>query len=149
MIQYHRSAFGLNLLLRVHGSAVFRGAVMGVLAVVFVVLMREFWSPAADDDDEKTTNDEINHPYAVGVLISTLTFLLVFRTQAAYSRYWEACGGVYHMVSFLPWPPTKHEGSSRGFCIFFISHIIIVMTTFLDEQMDGCCDTHLHLPLTM
>ena len=98
MIQYHRSAFGLNLLLRVHGSAVFRGAIMGLLSVVCLVIMRALWSVP----DERTS-DEINHPYAVGVLVATLTFLLVFRAQSAYARYWEACGNVYHMVRPLYW----------------------------------------------
>ena len=93
MIQYHRSAFGLNLLLRVHGSAVFRGAIMGLLSVVFVVIMRQVWNTRVE-----RTNDEISHPYAVGVLVATLTFLLVFRVQSGYARYWEACGAVFHMV---------------------------------------------------
>ena len=98
MIQYHRSAFGLNLLIRVHGSAVFRGAIMGFMSVVLLIIIREVWSPP----DERTA-DEINHPYAIGVLVATLTFLLVFRVQSAYGRYWEACGNVYHMVRiFVP-----------------------------------------------
>ena len=98
MIQYHRSAFGLNLLTRVRGSAVFRGAFMGVLAVVCFVLMREFWGPS-----KLRLNGELGHPYAVGVLVGTLTFLLVFRAQSAYARYWEACGNVYHMVRPFCW----------------------------------------------
>lgn len=95
MIQYDRSAFGLNLLLRIHGSAVFRGTIMGLFAVIFLVVMRETWSPSADP----SPTDELRHPYAVGVLVSTLTFLLIFRTQSAYARYWEACTSVYHMMS--------------------------------------------------
>lgn len=93
MIQYHRSAFGLNLLTRIHGSAVFRGAFMGALSVICLIIIRSTW-----DSHPVRTNGEINHPYAVGVLVATLTFLLVFRAQSAYARYWEACGSVYHMV---------------------------------------------------
>lgn len=96
MIQYHRTAFGLNLLLRSYGSAVYRGAVMGLLSVVCFILIRQLWSPP-----DQRTADEITHPYAVGVLVATLTFLLIFRTQSAYARYWEACGSVYHMVSMV------------------------------------------------
>lgn len=98
MIIYQRSAYGINLLLRVHGSAVYRGAVMGTLSVVCFVLMREFWS-----DPGIRTADEISHPYAVGVLVATLTFLLVFRAQSAYSRYWEAATSVYQMVRTQFW----------------------------------------------
>ena len=92
MIEYHRSAFGLNLLLRFHGSAVYRGAVMGLLSVVILIIMRKVWTP------DQRSSDELHHPYAVGVLVATLTFLLIFRTQSAYARYWEACTSVYHMV---------------------------------------------------
>lgn len=42
---------------------------------------------------------EIEHPYAIGVLMTSITFLLVFRTQQAYARYWEACSAVHHMMS--------------------------------------------------
>ena len=93
MIIYDRKAFGINLLLRFHGSAVFRGAFMGILSVVCFILMRKLWS-----EPGTRTADEISHPYAVGVLVATLTFLLVFRTQQAYARYWEAATSVYHMV---------------------------------------------------
>lgn len=96
MIQYHRSAFGVNLLTRIHGSAVFRGAFMGALSVIFLIIMRSTW-----DSHPGRSNGEINHPYAVGVLVATLTFLLVFRAQSAYARYWEACGAIYHMVRFV------------------------------------------------
>jgi len=94
MIQYHRSAFGLNLLLRAHGSAVYRGSVMGFLSMIFLIIVRKTW-----EGPHHRTPDELDHPYAVGVLVATLTFLLVFRAQSAYGRYWEACGGVYHMMS--------------------------------------------------
>ena len=93
MIQYHRSAFGLNLLLRTHGSAVYRGAVMGFLSVIVLIIVRKTWEGPLN-----RTPDELDHPYAVGVLVATLSFLLIFRTQSAYSRYWEACGAVYQMV---------------------------------------------------
>ena len=66
---------------------------MGALSVIFLIVMRETWGYST-----LPTNGEINHPYAVGVLVATLTFLLVFRAQSAYARYWEACTSVYHMV---------------------------------------------------
>ena len=117
MIQYHRSAFGLNLLTRIHGSAVFRGAFMGFLSVIFLLIMRETWEPSS-----RVTSSEINHPYAVGVLVATLTFLLVFRAQSAYARYWEACTSVYHMVRQRCLFDESFEfclGSIRVFCVQF------------------------------
>mmetsp|Transcript_27198 Transcript_27198/g.75024 ORF Transcript_27198/g.75024 Transcript_27198/m.75024 type:complete len:609 (-) Transcript_27198:81-1907(-) len=94
MIQYTKSAFGLGLLFRIQGSAVYRGCISGLFAMFVFYLVREFW-----DSQHNSNNDELQHPYAVGILVAALTFLLVFRAQAAYSRYWEACSAVHHMMS--------------------------------------------------
>ena len=95
MIQYHKTAFGLGTLFRIHGSAAYRACFSGFFAVCVFALIRSFWDSSGSD----TNPDEIPHPYAVGILISALTFLLVFRAQAAYARYWEANSAVFHMMS--------------------------------------------------
>jgi predicted membrane chloride channel (bestrophin family) len=41
----------------------------------------------------------LSHPYPMGALISALTFLLAFRANFSYKRYWEAYGAVYQMHS--------------------------------------------------
>lgn len=109
MITYDRSPFGINLLFRVHGSAVYRGAVLGLASVVILVLFSELWHKNEQD------SNEFGHPLAIGVLVSTITFLLVFRVQQAYARYWEACSSVHHMMS--KWmDATSHTGSYHMQC---------------------------------
>jgi predicted membrane chloride channel (bestrophin family) len=124
MITYQRSAYGINLLLRVHGSAVYRGAVMGSLSVGCFILMRKLWSGPGDQ-----TADEISHPYAVGVLVATLTFLLVFRAQSAYSRYWEAATSVYHMVRTIRLPNVekKRRKKTIDICVWKNLSFVLVL----------------------
>jgi len=43
--------------------------------------------------------NDVLHPYAVGVLVSTATFLIIFKLNQAYNRYWEACGATHHFMS--------------------------------------------------
>jgi predicted membrane chloride channel (bestrophin family) len=97
MIEYYRSAFGLNLLFRLHGSAVYRAMIPGFLSVLFILWIRLRWDKS--EGVVPSAAREIEHPYAVGVLVTTITFLLVFRTQQAYARYWEAASSVHHMMS--------------------------------------------------
>jgi len=41
----------------------------------------------------------VSHPYAVGVLVTTSTFLIVFKLNQSYNRYWEACGNTHQFMS--------------------------------------------------
>jgi len=41
----------------------------------------------------------LGHPYTIGALVSALTFLLAFRANFSYNRYWEACTSVHQMHS--------------------------------------------------
>jgi hypothetical protein len=92
MITYNRSAFGLNLIFRVHGSAVYRSCIPSFVAVMCYFIIRETM---------KTTqyNQDLGHPYAIGVLVASTTFLVVFRANNGYNRYWEACTSTHHMMS--------------------------------------------------
>ena len=83
MIDYFKGVNGVNLLGRVHGSALYRGSFAGLLAVL-VFLVIEVRRNRRDDD-------AVDHPYGVGVLIASVTFLIVFRANYGYQRYWEAC----------------------------------------------------------
>lgn len=105
MITYNRSAFGLNLIFRVHGSAVYRSVLPSLfgVAVYFLVHYRyQVGAPFAEKQD-------LGHPYAIGVLVSSVTFLIVFRASQGYARYWEGAGSVHHMMS--KWmDATTHSG---------------------------------------
>lgn len=41
----------------------------------------------------------VDHPYAIGALISALTLLLAFRANFSYNRWWESVSAVYLMQS--------------------------------------------------
>ena len=90
MIQYYKGVFGLNLLTRIHGSAVYRGMLPAVISIIVYLVI----ATTEGYDDDAT-----NHPYAVGVLVSSVSFIIIFRANQGYSRYWEACGAVHHMMS--------------------------------------------------
>ena len=103
MITYNRSAFGINLLFRLHGSAIYRSCVPAFFAVLFFLLIKALSNHSLIELKDVSYNNEIGdnlgHPYAVGVIITGTTFLIVFRANQGYSRYWEACSSVYQMMS--------------------------------------------------
>ena len=90
MIQYFKGAFGLNLLLRIHGSAVYRGMIPGLVSIVVFFALAKWGNYDANST---------SHPYSVGVLVTSVSFLIIFRANQGYSRYWEACGNIHHMMS--------------------------------------------------
>lgn len=94
MIPYNKNAFGLNLIFRVHGSAVYRSIVPSLVSVGFYFCIRRLYDSASDDFGQ-----EVGHPYAIGVLVGSTTFLLVFRASQGYNRYWEGATSVHHMAS--------------------------------------------------
>jgi predicted membrane chloride channel (bestrophin family) len=112
MIQYYKGAFGLNLLWRFRGSAVYRGMIPGLISVLILLLIRLQWR--ADDPPA-----DLEHPYAVGVLVSSVSFLIVFRANHGYARYWEACGALHQMMS--KWmDATTHTAVYHMQCDHFI-----------------------------
>lgn len=95
MINYYKTAYGLRLLFRVGGSCVYRSFVPGICCLGTVLLIRFVWR----QNDPNFDDDEIAHPYVTGVVIASLNFLLVFRVQIGYARYWEAAGAVFQFLS--------------------------------------------------
>lgn len=91
MIRYEAGPFGLNVLWRLHGSAVFKSVVPAFLSTIIYVVLFE----TTRDEDEPL----FLHPYPIGALIAALTFLLSYRATFAYNRYWEACTAIYQMHS--------------------------------------------------
>jgi predicted membrane chloride channel (bestrophin family) len=91
MIKYSTDSFGYGLLFRIHGSAVFRSLPPSLLstAIYFVLLYTT----------DLENNKILGHPYAMGALLAALTFLLSFRANFSYNRYWEAVTAVHQMHS--------------------------------------------------
>jgi predicted membrane chloride channel (bestrophin family) len=105
MISYNRSAYGWRLIFQIHGSAVYRSVLPSMISVAIYFLFEKFnvevGSGAASGD--------VLHPYAVGVLVSTSTFLIVFKLNQSYGRYWEACSSTTQFMS--KWvDATTHTG---------------------------------------
>jgi len=110
MIIYDKKYFGTGLIFRVYGSAIVRAIPQAVLSVIFYFLLH-FFAPPSDteftkgrypEESDSTLgkfNDWYDHPYAVGVLITSCTFLITYRANFAYQRYWEAAGAVHSMMS--------------------------------------------------
>eukprot|EP00980_Cylindrotheca_fusiformis_P024506 scaffold11977_cov107-Cylindrotheca_fusiformis.AAC.1 len=95
MITYNRSAFGLNLVFRVHGSAVYRSILPSLLSVAIFFLIHFRYKYGQQLSDQQ----ELGHPYAIGVLVGSVSFLIVFRASQGYARYWEGATSVFHMMS--------------------------------------------------
>ena len=91
MIQYENSSFGFRNLLRVHGSPVYKVVFPTLMSTAFLVLL-DF---LRENDDERT----VEHPYAIGAFVGFFSFLLTFRLNFAYSRYWEGATAVHQMMS--------------------------------------------------
>mmetsp|Transcript_23111 Transcript_23111/g.48752 ORF Transcript_23111/g.48752 Transcript_23111/m.48752 type:complete len:94 (-) Transcript_23111:132-413(-) len=88
MIDYFKGIYGINLLFRVHGSALYKGSLVGMLSVLVYLAIVLRWQM---NGMEKGLADELDHPYGVGVLVTSVTFLIIFRANNGYQRYWEAC----------------------------------------------------------
>jgi predicted membrane chloride channel (bestrophin family) len=112
MITYNQSAFGLNLIFRFQGSAVYRSIVPSLIAVGIFFLIRNYSSADAE------VGEQIAHPYAIGVLVASTTFLLIFRANQGYARYWEAATAVHQMMS--KWmDATTHTGVYHMQCAHY------------------------------
>lgn len=94
MITYLGDSFGVNILFRVHGSAVYKSLTPTILASAVYVILYEVVELSYDEDPPLFL-----HPYPINALVTAYTFLLVFRANYSYSRWWEAYSNVYGMHS--------------------------------------------------
>lgn len=80
----------VGLIFRINGSPVYRAFIPALISTIFFIIFER--RVVANDD-------VLRHPYGVGVLISSISFIIVFRANYGYQRYWEACGNVHHFMS--------------------------------------------------
>lgn len=116
MIKYKNGAFGLHILFRLNGkfasreyisaddlsvskvrcntgSALCKAVTPSILSsIVFVILWN--FSDIAEEDAQL-----FFHPYPIGALIGCFTFMLAFRANFSYNRWWEAMSSVHQMHS--------------------------------------------------
>mmetsp|Transcript_8811 Transcript_8811/g.24386 ORF Transcript_8811/g.24386 Transcript_8811/m.24386 type:complete len:604 (+) Transcript_8811:119-1930(+) len=99
MIIYEDYNFGFRNLLRVHGSPVYKVVFPSLCSTGFLVLLDYLASNSIDDEPDDPFDRILVHPYALGALIGFFSFLLAFRLNQAYQRYWEGATTVHQMLS--------------------------------------------------
>jgi predicted membrane chloride channel (bestrophin family) len=93
MIIYESGSLGLSKLGRVHGSAVYK-VFLPALFSTGILLVYEY-SPFDPTNEEGLAQN----PYTIGAYIGFFSFLLTFRLNFAYQRYWESATAVHQMLS--------------------------------------------------
>ena len=91
MITYTSGSFGFSILFRLHGSAVFRALTPATISSGIFVVLYVFL--------ELQEDEILLHPYPIGALVSILSFLLAYRANFSYARYWESMTTVHAMHS--------------------------------------------------
>lgn len=96
MITYTKQWAGIHLLLRLYGSALPRSFFWSFFSGALTVL---FWFvPERNGEYWKRSFD---HPYAYQVLAFIIGFVVVFRSNLSYQRWWDAVTQVQQMTGRL------------------------------------------------
>ena len=82
MLLYPHSFAGLPLLLSATGSAIPRAVIPAFLAFMLATIIEETVS-------QEYLNHIFAHPYPYTIFANLVGFTLIYRTNIAYSRYWE------------------------------------------------------------
>ena len=75
-----------------HGSPVYKAAIPTFFSTGFLILLA--YADTALDNEKS-----VQHPYTIGAFIAFFSFLLTFRLNFAYQRYWEGATAVHQMLS--------------------------------------------------
>mmetsp|Transcript_16833 Transcript_16833/g.31880 ORF Transcript_16833/g.31880 Transcript_16833/m.31880 type:complete len:680 (+) Transcript_16833:161-2200(+) len=95
MIVYGRGAQIYETLFRIHGSALYKGVLPGLISTsILLILVLTSSEPSYD-----LSNRWFTHPYPISAMLAAFTFLLTFKCSFSYNRYWEACSSVFQMQS--------------------------------------------------
>jgi len=97
MITYTKSHGGVFLIFRIVGTS-WPAGMLPALVAAATSLAFGLWDEELDDD-MKSNSKFISQPYPFEIFGFLLGFLLTFRTNFAYNRYWEAISGVQAMGS--------------------------------------------------
>jgi len=92
MIPYVNRSFGLETLKRAHGSALYKSLLPALISTAIYLYI-------AFNTDATVMEELFIHPYPMQALVTAFTFLLVFRANYSYNRWWEAYTAVYLMHS--------------------------------------------------
>lgn len=81
MIEYDKSWYGFGLLFKVYGSPFPRALPFAILATIGALNVNLLWGEALPL--------EWRHPFAYSTFSFVVGFMLIFRTNFGYQRYWE------------------------------------------------------------
>jgi Bestrophin, RFP-TM, chloride channel len=98
MIVYEHGFLGLGTLTRIHGSAAYQVILPAIISTCFLIGLHQYRLYYSDELHSSNTT-VIQNPYAIGALISFFSFLLTFRLNYSYMRYWEGATSVHNMLS--------------------------------------------------
>uniref|UniRef100_A0A7S4K9I6 Uncharacterized protein n=1 Tax=Odontella aurita TaxID=265563 RepID=A0A7S4K9I6_9STRA len=96
MIVYDTSLWGFRILLRGHGSALYKAFLPATVSTA--ILLGIYFGNSVDFED-RSEYKLFDHPYALGVFVVAYTFTLTFKLSFSYNRYWEACTAIHQMHS--------------------------------------------------
>eukprot|EP01025_Chloroclados_australasicus_P030869 TRINITY_DN3106_c0_g1_i1.p1 TRINITY_DN3106_c0_g1~~TRINITY_DN3106_c0_g1_i1.p1 ORF type:complete len:491 (-),score=51.58 TRINITY_DN3106_c0_g1_i1:2910-4268(-) len=96
MIIYNKKLWGVQLLTRLYGSAFPRALPFAVLSTVISLMLKLFLDPVDDSEnnhrfagDDQYVLELWNHPYPYQAFAFIVGFIIVFRSNFGYQRYWE------------------------------------------------------------
>jgi len=93
LLYYNKSSFWL--LLQLHGSVFYRcDTIIGSLFIALLGILTQYLR-----DIESEWAPSVLHHYGFQALGAGVTFAIVFRTQLAWNRYWEAVTQLHNMYS--------------------------------------------------
>ncbi|CAE7329986.1 unnamed protein product [Symbiodinium pilosum] len=92
MIVYEHGTWGMQVLLRLRGSVIPKALVWSVPCAVVTVILHLYWNkPETNSEMEGIDNIWSGFTFVLG-------FLIVFRSNQAYSRFWESVT-LFHQIS--------------------------------------------------
>ncbi|CAE7725293.1 unnamed protein product [Symbiodinium microadriaticum] len=94
MIEYSHGRWGIRVLLQLRGSVIPKALVWSVPCAAITVLLHQFWDTEKGDQNKQMEGiDQIWSKFTF-----VLGFLIVFRSNQAYSRFWESVT-LFHQIS--------------------------------------------------
>ena len=106
MIEYSHGRWGMQVLLKCRGSVIPKALVWSVPCALLTVLLHIYWGDVKGD-----ANTELE---GIGTIWSGYTFvlgfLIVFRSNQAYSRFWESAASL--TISMAVWFHQRNMSSS-------------------------------------
>jgi len=94
IVEKHAIGFTLAFYTEWIGSSLPKALPMALLSLL-IHLGIDFFLPEVKD----YFVDQIEHPYAIGVIVTGITFLVVFRANSAYQRYALGAEALFHVSS--------------------------------------------------